>query len=232
MTLYVGIDDTDTFEQPGTGRIARAIASRLSRQIWINGITRHQLLVHPEIPYTSHNSCAVLHIADGGEVEHRQIFEQVKEYLQELFVRGSDPGLALGSEDQIGPALVHFGREAKRDILSQDQARKLARNTGILLEGLGGTEDGIIGALAGIGLAASGNDGRFIQRGSLRDMQRRATIPSLMASGIDAVTTLDGRIVTEGWVQFRKFPKPALIQGKSVLFVHPVNGGYEEIIHG
>jgi hypothetical protein len=232
MALYVGIDDTDSFEQPGTGRIARAIASRLSQKVRIIGITRHQLLVHPEIPYTSHNSCAVLHIADGEEVETGQIFEQVKECLQELFVKGSDPGLALGNEDQIGPALVHFGREAKQTILSQDRARTLARNSGILLEGLGGTEDGVIGALAGIGLAASRNDGRFIQRGSLRQMQKRATISSLMASGVDVVTTLDGRIVTEGWVQFRKFPKPALVQGKSVLFVNPVNGGYEEIIRG
>lgn len=61
MTLYLGIDDTDTRESRGTGRLARMIARELSRSYPVMGVTRHQLFVHPSIPYTSHNSCAVIH---------------------------------------------------------------------------------------------------------------------------------------------------------------------------
>jgi len=53
MTLYLGIDDTDTRESRGTGRLARMIAAELARSYVVTGVTRHQLFIHPSIPYTS-----------------------------------------------------------------------------------------------------------------------------------------------------------------------------------
>ncbi|MDK2890060.1 MAG: hypothetical protein PWR21_692, partial [Methanoculleus sp.] len=66
MTIYLGIDDTDTRESRGTGRLARMIATELARSYTVTGVTRHQLFVHPAVPYTSHNSSAVIHIQDTG----------------------------------------------------------------------------------------------------------------------------------------------------------------------
>ncbi|KUK59679.1 MAG: tRNA(Ile2) 2-agmatinylcytidine synthetase [Methanoculleus marisnigri] len=52
MTLYLGIDDTDTRESRGTGRLARTIAAELARSYTVTGVTRHQLFVHPASPPT------------------------------------------------------------------------------------------------------------------------------------------------------------------------------------
>ncbi len=59
--IYVGIDDADTLESRGTGRLARNIASASASKYTIFGVTRHQLFIHPDIPLTSLNSCAVIH---------------------------------------------------------------------------------------------------------------------------------------------------------------------------
>ncbi|MCK9591287.1 MAG: hypothetical protein M0Q91_04680 [Methanoregula sp.] len=52
MTILVSIDDTDNPGSRGTGRLAHAVADTLSADYPIYGITRHQLYVHPDIPYT------------------------------------------------------------------------------------------------------------------------------------------------------------------------------------
>lgn len=51
----------------------------------------------------------------------------------------------------------------KKSILTQKRAVELALNSNIRLEGFGKTENGVIGAVASIGLAATKNDGRFLQ---------------------------------------------------------------------
>lgn len=232
MTIYLGIDDTDTLEQPGTGKMARIIAARISLEYPVYGITRHQLLVHPSIPYTSHNSSAVIHITGDGIPARDRVFYIAKNTLQECYIEGSDPGLAVGSGTQIGSLVTSFGVDAQKIVLTQDQALMVAAENGILLEGLEGTKDGIIGALAGIGLAATGNDGRFIMKGRLRTLTGAQRVPDLLNAGIDVVRTLDSYELREGEVAFRKFPKPALIEGKAILFVEQRNGYYQEVIRG
>ena len=53
--IFVGIDDTDTLDTPGTNQLARALACRLSERCDLVRITRHQLLFDPRVPYTSKN---------------------------------------------------------------------------------------------------------------------------------------------------------------------------------
>ena len=52
----------------------------------------------------------------------------------------------------IPQAIIDHGRACQRRLVSQAEARQLAASHGIYLEGLGGTQDGVIGALAAIGL--------------------------------------------------------------------------------
>ncbi|NLA38127.1 MAG: ABC transporter substrate-binding protein [Methanomicrobiales archaeon] len=230
MTLYLGIDDTDTLESRGTGRLARMIAAELARSYPVTGVTRHQLYVHPSIPYTSHNSCAVIHIQDAGN--GADIFSAAKELMLSDFIEGSDPGICVATTPEIGYEIRTFGLTAKKSVVTQGQARGLARAAGIRLKGLGGTEDGVIGALAGIGLAASANDGRFIIKGAIRNLQGTQAVDAILASGVDQVMTRDGAVVDEGLVALRKFPKPAFIGGKAILFVEPVDGVYCDIVIG
>ena len=232
MTLYLGIDDTDTRESRGTGRLARTIAAELARSYTVTGVTRHQLFVHPAVPYTSHNSSAVIHIRDTGNGIAADVFAAAKELMLADFIEGSDPGICVAADSEINGDLSRFGFSAKTSVVTQNQARTLAREAGILLEGLGGTEDGVIGALAGVGLAASGNDGRFVQKGTTRDLRGTQTVAAILASGVDRVMTRDGAVVGKGTIALRKFPKPAFIGGRAILYVEADGDAYRDVVVG
>ncbi len=199
---------------------------RRSLQITPVRVTRHQLYVHPDIPYTSHNSCAVIHLETNGNADIDKIFAIVQKAMLADFVKGSDPGLAVARAEQIAPSLIAFGKDAKCSIQTQQTARTLAKNLNIRLEGLGGTEDGVIGAMAGLGLAVSLNDGRFLQRGKIREVIGPATVEQLLAAGVDEVCTLDGRVITSGMVmnEENKSPKACPINRRTVLFVEERDG--------
>ena len=218
--IYIGIDDTDTLESRGTGRLARNIAAALSNKHQIFGVTRHQLFVHPDIPFTSHNSCAVIH-AEAPPTAMEEIFCTTKKLMLEDFIEGSDPGLAIATTSQITPAAVAFGLDAKTIIVTQERAREVAKNSQIHFEGLGGTEGGVIGAIAGVGLASLKNDGRFLLKGKNRELSGVRSISEIINAGIDEVLTLQGKTVKEGKVQIPKNATPSFIQGKAVLFVEP-----------
>jgi tRNA(Ile2) C34 agmatinyltransferase TiaS len=229
MTLYIAIDDTDTCESRGTGRLARAIATNLSESgIRVTGVSRHQLLVHPDIPFTSHNSCAVIHVENGRDPG--SLFELVKNLMLDDFIEGSDPGLAVSRKVDLHPDILEFGLRAKRHVLTQEIARSLARRTEVLLEGLGGTNGGVIGALAGLGLAATGMDGRYVQLGNLRDLSGDIKAEDILASGVSRIRTLSEEDITTGIIRVRKFPKPAIRGGRPVLYVKEQEGFFCELI--
>ena len=131
-----------------TGRLARAIADSLAKEYPVYGVTRHQLYVHPDIPYTSHNSCAVIHLQTNGNADIDKIFETARQVMLADFVNGSDPGLAVARASEVAAPLIAFGKDAKCSVQTQAKARALAKNLNIRLRGLGGTEDGVIGAMA------------------------------------------------------------------------------------
>jgi tRNA(Ile2) C34 agmatinyltransferase TiaS len=216
--IYVGIDDTDTLQSRGTGRLARNIASELAAKFKVFGVTRHQLFVHPDIPFTSHNSCAVIHLKDTMEALD-QTFLITKKMMLEDFIEGSDPGLAIAADNQITPAAVAFGLDAKTTIVTQERAKEVAKNSGIRFEGFGGTNGGIIGAIAGVGLASLKNDGRFLLIGKNRELSGIRSVQEIIAAGIDEVSTLQGDLIEEGKVQIPKNATPSFVQGKAVLFV-------------
>lgn len=78
-------------------------------------------------------------------------------------MQGSDPGLCVvqKNEQLDSDRLIAFGQSAKQQVLCKEQAYRLAKESGIHLSEHGGTGDGVIGALAGIGLRLQGEDGRY-----------------------------------------------------------------------
>lgn len=226
MTIFVCMDDTDNLKSRGTGRLARAVAMELAKTYPVHGVTRHQLYVHPDIPYTSHNSCGVIHINMEGTQYLDDIFEIARDEMFNDFIDGSDPGLSVANHKQITPSLIAFGRDAQQIVLNQKKARTLAKNLKIRLEGLGGTEDGVIGSMAGLGLASTQNDGRFLQIGCIRDLVGPQTVEDLISAGVEDIFTMDGRRITNGiiWNEENKSVKPCPVNGKAILFVEEVNG--------
>ena len=230
MTVLLALDDTDMPGTPGTGRLARGIAAAIAARYPVAGVTRHQLLVDPAIPYTSHNSSAVLHVGAGADAID-ELVDLARELVLDGYAEGADPGLAVVGADAVPAAVVAFGQDAKRCVLAQEQALDLARNAGLLLEPLGGTGGGVIGALAGIGLASTCCDGRYLELGSIRALGSETTVEAALAAGIAEVVTPDGRTVTAGRLvcDHGKGPKPAVLLGRPVLFVEACADGWRAL---
>jgi tRNA(Ile2) C34 agmatinyltransferase TiaS len=215
MQYIIGIDDTDNKESRGTGHLARAMATALAGDFHINGIIRHQLLEDERVPKTSHNSSAAI-LLEGASYPLTEVAGYVRKLMLDDFQPGSDPGLCVAS--QVPPEIVDYGQRARREFLYQQEPRNLAAAHGIHLEGLGGTQDGVIGALAAVGLAFSGNDGRYVLVGSIRDLKGLQPISAILDSGVAAVQTIEGQPVTEGLVLADKL-RPARRNNQPILFV-------------
>lgn len=221
--ILVGIDDTDTATSPGTNQVARAIVAELSSSYRCKRIVRHQLLFDPRVPYTSKNSCCSLLMESrlsNPEAVH-ELRELLGSALLNRFQPGSDPGLCLAVD--VPEEVVAFGQKCQRDVVDQQEARDLAPRSGIDLSGLGGTEDGVIGALAAVGLAATENDGRVVQiQGQPDDLSGPRPFAEVRSRGVDQVCSLLSKdIVTDGTIDVGKHLRPNLRQGQIVLFVEP-----------
>ncbi|MCB1749874.1 MAG: hypothetical protein H6977_14810 [Gammaproteobacteria bacterium] len=219
----VGIDDTDNLETRGTGHGARSLIAAIEQAGLARGVgvTRHQLLVDDRIPYTSHNSSACLQLSDVADTA--TLFEFCRRFMLDLAARGADVGLCLASLAQAA-GVIAFGRAAKTEVLDQGRARRAAGEAGIRLEGLTGTRDGIIGSLAGVGLFADGNDGRYLWQRRLRELTDGvASVAEIIAAtGVDDIRVIDGdslRDQPDTRIALGPWPRPVRIDGSSVLLV-------------
>jgi tRNA(Ile2) C34 agmatinyltransferase TiaS len=214
--IFIGLDDTDTLESRGTGHLAREIAAALATDYPVLGVTRHQLLVDPRVPCTKKNSSAAIVLNVNGGSDLAALAERIRALMLANYQPGSDPGLCVAAA--VSPAVVEFGRQAQRRLVTQGEARSLAAAHAIPLLGLGGDQGGVIGALAAVGLAASGEDGRYVLVGRSRELMGLQPVSALLAAGIAAVRTLDGQPVTEGLVNVDKL-RPARRGGQPVAVV-------------
>lgn len=229
VDLLIGIDDTDNLRSPGTGRRARALIGELAAAGLgaFAGATRHQLLLDDRIPYTTHNSSACLawRSADGNpEGVRHEVVELAARFLERVCPPDADPGLAVAIPRQLDrTALVDFGRRAKREVLRPNQARELAATRGVHLSGHGGTHDGVLGALAAVGLHLSGNDGLFITLPGLQELPGETTIDELCALvPIDHVRDREHRRPRPGErIELGDWVHPVLIDGHAVLLLDP-----------
>ncbi|PKN36003.1 MAG: hypothetical protein CVU61_00440 [Deltaproteobacteria bacterium HGW-Deltaproteobacteria-19] len=227
MRIYIGFDDTDNLEADfGTGKVARRFASRVPAEAGIWGVVRQQLLVDPRIPYTSHNSsaCMVLDLPDPSALD--DLVRQAAEHIEAVSSPGSDPGLCIVREgDPVLAALMELGRSCTMRLVKQGEAVEAAGKAH--LSGHGGTNDGIIGAAAAVGLTASGWSGRFIEYALLRSMPDPVTVSALEGKGMrvvsldrDALFPRPEDVVhTKGWL------RPRLWGSVAVLPVLPAGPG-------
>jgi hypothetical protein len=230
MQVLVCIDDTDSLESIGTGKLAAKIIGNIEERGWgkCDAITRHQLYVHPDIPYTSHNSSMCFGV-DLHEAYLEGLIDYASDYLLRKSADGSDPGLCVTIPGKLSRSdlLIDFGIKAKGTVLTKKEAYQLAGQLGVHLSEHGGTGGGVIGALAGTGLRLSGNDGRF--RGKLRigNTNDVVTVSDIKAqTSVDTVQSLEGYMLDDhDSVRLGEKVKAVLMKGKSVLLVSPSSIG-------
>jgi len=217
--IFVGIDDTDILGSPGTNKLARLLLRSLQSEYESVLAIRHQLLFDRRIPYTSKNSSASLLFRSSNNGSLDALASKIRRIMQDWFIAGSDPGLCVAAH--VPEEISEFGRRCQRDVVSQEEARRLAARHDIRLEGLGGSEDGVIGALAAVGLVAAGEDGRVVGIGAWPDeLAGPQDIALLHQRGVAEVRCLDtDRPITSGIVDIGKRLRPNYRAGRVVLFV-------------
>lgn len=226
--ILVGVDDTDTFEQGGTGRLARELARILTHALGgaLRGVSRHQLLQDPRVPCTRKNqaSCLSLNLLPQRV---GSVVAILRDEVRRRAVPGSDPGICVATLAQVTAPVVAFGERVKRTFVRQKEALTLAARQGIVLEALGGTGDGVIGALAAVGLRVLGNDGRFTLLGGIRELGGVQPVSALLADGPFArVCDANGTPLPPGaLVDTGGKVRPWLRDGEAVLVVEPGEGG-------
>ena len=223
---YVGIDDTDIIGSPGTNQLARAIVRRLGDIAADSIVCRHQLFFDPRVPYTSQNGSASIQLPRGHEMPREDLLDTIRDVMRAWFIDGSDPGLALAT--RTCDEMTVFAQRAKTDVVSQSDARSVAERAGCHLEGLGGTNQGIIGALAAIALVAGGEDGRVVHvdrwpwPDAFTDLQ---SVAGILERGVAEIRTESGEAFTGDAVDVGKHLRPNWRGGRMVLFVEPSGDG-------
>jgi hypothetical protein len=235
MKIYMGFDDTDSLDcEYGTGKVARWFSSELPEGCRMWGVVRQQLLVDDAIPYTSHNSAACLVIETSGNGSLlNELTARAATHLERHAADGSDPGMCVAAESAPGlDGLMEFGLACTRSVVTQEDALRAC--PGIHLSGHGGSNGGIIGAAAAVGLTAAGWYGRFIDFGLLRQLPPEVGVDELEAHGIrvmsmdrDAFVPRPGdRVLTKNWA------RPRLMAGQPVLTVVQQAPGIWEAMGG
>jgi len=219
--LHVGLDDTDTIGSPGTNQLAREIADALNGVAVVEFIVRHQLFEDARVPFTSANGSASMLVRSARGFSLHDLADLVRERTRRFSPPGSDPGFCVAAH--VPPEVTTFGRRCQYELIAQSEARALAAAHSLVLEGLGGTEDGVIGALAAVGLLAAGDDGRVIHAtgwqwpDALGGVREAREIFDRGVSEIRDIAT--GGQVQAGCIDLGKRLRPAYRGGRIVLFV-------------
>lgn len=191
---YICIDDTDEIGyEKSTGEISEEIKEYVEKKYApCSFVTRHQLFIHESIPYTSHNSsmCFITHLT----IEQKNdVSKFIIEYLNKVCAPSSQPGLCIGFEKDITNknSLIQFGLDAKRKVLTKEDAYNMAVIQNLQLSEHKNNGQGVIGALAGIALRIYGNDGRV--KGKIRIPDNFISVEELLKyDEIDIVKFEDG----------------------------------------
>ena len=221
--IFVGIDDTDTLDSRGTNQLAKHLVRVLEDRYRCVRIVRHQLFFDERVPYTSKNGSASIWLEPRTSEGTDSLIESLREEMRREFIPGSDPGLCV-TED-VPDTVIEFAYRCQTGLVTSSEAHEAAERAGIHLEGLGGTCDGVIGALAAVGLAATGDDGRIVHWQEMDGgLSGHHPLKEVLRRNVRVLSTRDRAEVTHGTIDVGKKLRPNLRDGGHVLFAGPVNG--------
>ena len=223
MKLLICIDDTDNLDSIGTGQLLENLCADLAARGLGRGgfVTRHQLLIHEDIEYTSHNSSMCFEVETENAAA---VTAAAKAYLELNAASGSDPGLCILRlrPGEAYDRLTEFGRRAQIEVLKKEDAYEAAEQFPELLSLTehGGTGDGVIGALAGVGLRLTGSDGRI--KGKLRPERGEEVLTAArfcLQYGVDQIVTEDSEPLDDSAQIFFREPTKAVLMDHKVTLV-------------
>lgn len=190
---YICIDDTDEIGYiKSTGLLSEEIRDYIVKNHSpCSLITRHQLFIHEDIPYTSHNSsmCFTTHLSLE---EKERVITFVIKYIETFSAPSSQPGICIGFEKDIKnkKQLIEYGFAAKQRVLTKVDAYNMSKEINFHLSEHKNGGQGVIGAVAGVALRLYGSDGRI--KGNLKLEKKSIRVKELLEiDSIEAVCLED-----------------------------------------
>ncbi|QKF93029.1 hypothetical protein [Campylobacter sp. CCUG 57310] len=219
---YIAIDDTDEIGYTkSTGMIAENIVEFINERFCeCSFISRHQLLIDERVNYTSHNSsmCFSTYL---NEAQRDEVIKFAQAFLIKESAPSSEPGLAVAFEKDILNlnSLIEFGKRAKVEFITKDEAYDEAKRQNVYLKELKNEGRGVIGALAGIALRLSGNDGRI--KGKIRLQKDEMSAQEILNLGfIDEILDENFKQVNKDEIILTGFDLKLIVRNsRSVLLV-------------
>ena len=111
--IWVGLDDTDTLDTPGTNQLARHLADSLRGELRCLRILRHQLLEDPRVPCTRKNGCASIEFEPLTAIDVEQLAARLEALILDWIPAGSDPGLCIIAAPARQTRAAHANRSPR-----------------------------------------------------------------------------------------------------------------------
>ena len=224
MIFYLGIDDTGQPGKSGTEGTALALglhlqAQKLARLVHVSA---HALIPPPEIPHSSLNQAYCLTL-EGEAQQLREIDMESRVYLMRHSAAGANPGFALAPRERVIERIQNWGKACQMFTMERREALDLARGQGITAAGFTGRGIGVIGALAAVGLRASGSDGWVSWLPGLPDLKGVMTFSDILqVSTFDYVKSLHGRTPDfRDRIQLGERVMPLIYNDRTLLLLAP-----------
>lgn len=151
IKIHIGVDDTDKKGKGATWSLTNEIAYRLNKIKGIEYLNHTLVQLYPKTPNKTTN-CVSTVLTFG-------VLPKKKEYLIKKFTKilsketfSDDTGIAVFIGISIPEALVNYSNMARKKIVYISEALDIAKNVAVEIIKVTG-ENGIIGALAGLGYA-------------------------------------------------------------------------------
>jgi hypothetical protein len=180
-------------------------------------VTRHQLYEGPGVPKTARNSAAAIEIVAVASAD--SVFRFACGVIERESIPGSDPGIAMLAL-QGRPSLLAYAETTQCELVTKEQAHRVADREGMMLAGLGGDNGGVIGALAAVGLRVGGCDGRYVGLRGIRAVAGLCAVGDVLsqtaiAAVVDEATGY--QLPAETVVDLGDWVRPRLIDRQPVL---------------
>jgi hypothetical protein len=233
--IFIGIDDTDTQNSNGTGFLSRELAKQIESNNLgkVVNITRHQLFISNKIKYTNRNNSACIELLTSKK-------DLLILFCREMVLSStnpeSQPVIVYAESNLISENIIDFSCKAKTSIQNINDAIKLAKDSSFVIDFLrSGKKNGVIGAVAAIGLRATGNDGRviWVNGYEIKGLTGTYMVGEVYCrTHVDAIRTIDGyKVPTNASIDFEnKRIKPVLKDNTITFLVEEINNGQNESI--
>ena len=222
--ILIGLDDTD---RPGaknsTARLARMLGESFAPRATFVGSIGH--LLFSGVKATTNNKASCVILDNINDLPLDLVLIETVDFVRKYAEPGSAPGVVLA---KTAPQdVVAFGKRASVEEVARAEALACM---GDLPHHVFGEGNGVIGALAAIGLTENGWSGRWLEYKQLRASDRAVQVGALIEMGIFVVSLeTDAEVpARQDWVDTHKWLRPQLLAGKAALPVRRVGPGMWE----